>query len=208
MKLPEGKKERYQILGLIGMVVVLVLVLIVKLAIAPIRASWRKSREALAEQEAKTEKARKELERATVLKVDYDRLTAEIDKILAANVRRPILGQYLVGITETIDDAARQAGVTIEDTQEVGVRELPRSKKTTTPQAFKSLTAQVTGTGSYAQIQAFVRKLEDDNPMLCFTDIRISGQSDKPEAHRMTVRLEWPISAQPESSGDKKGTEP
>jgi Tfp pilus assembly protein PilN len=205
MKLPENKKERYQILGLIGVVAVLVLYAVAQIGISPLIVARRKLQTDLEKQQEKIEKAKRELQRATLLKVDYDNLTAEIDKIASANVRRPVLGQYLVGLTETIDTAARETGLKVEEPQDIGMRELPRSKKAATPPAFNAYAVQVSGEGSYARIQAFVDRLERDNPMLCVTDIRILGQQDKPEAHRVLLKIEWPIEAPPEPT---KGATP
>lgn len=212
MKLPESKKERIQVFVLIGIGALLALFAIVQLAVLPFMASRRALLTKAEEQGRKLEKAQKELQRAPGFKEQYDRVTIEIDKIVAANVLRPILGSYLVGVTETIENTARDSGLRVEEIQEVGVRELPRKKTDMTPRSFKSYAVQVTGEGSYDRLRAFLAKMEDDNPVLCVTEMRIVGRPEKPDQHRFSLRIEWPIEVpgdeqRPVSATEKKGGE-
>jgi hypothetical protein len=114
-------------------------------------------------------------------------------------------------VTETLENSARGVGITVDEIQEVGIRELPRGKTDKTAAAFKSYAVQTAGEGSYERIRAFLDKVETDNPYLCVTDIRITGRPDKPEQHRFSVRMEWPIEAEPVAPGvtaDGKGGTP
>lgn len=212
MKLPENRKERLQVFALIGIGVLLAISTITQLVVFPFLASRKKRNAALVEQTQKLEKARKELLQAPSVKEDYDKVSAELDRIVAASVLRSILGSYLVGVSETIENAARSAGLTTEEIQEVGIRDLPVKKGSSHPPAFKSYAVQTTAEGSYAQVLAFLNAIETRNPFLCVTEIRISGRQDKPEQHRITFRIEWPIHASPdttsEAPAEKKGGSP
>ena len=212
MKLPESKKERIQVFVLIGIGALLAIFAVAQLAVTPFLASRRDLLSKTEEQGGEMEKAKKELLHASVFKQEYDSVTVEIDRIVAANVLRPILGSYLVGVTETIENAAREAGLKVEEIQEVGVRELPRKKADTTPRSFKSYAVQATGEGSYDGVRAFIAKMESDNPFLCVTEMRLVGRPENPERHRFSLRIEWPIEIpgdeqHPGSTGEKKGGE-
>lgn len=211
MKLPENKKERIQVFGLIGLGVALLLFTLVQLLIVPFNARRQKWKIIQEELDRKMEKAKKELLYAPTVKVEYDVVSVEIDRIMASNVLRPILGSYLVGVTEMLENAAREVGLKLNEIQEVGIGELPRSKTDKTVDVFKSYAIQLSGEGSYEEVRAFLDKIETDNPFLCVTEIRIIGRPDKPEQHQLNVRVEWPIEAAPSESrgkGDSKGGNP
>lgn len=211
MKLPENKKERIQVFVLIGIGVALALFALIQVAVVPFNAARQKLQVVQAELDKRMEKARKELLHARMVKEEFDIVTADIDRIMATNVLRPILGSYLVGVTETIEQAARKAGIEVDEIQEVGIREIPRGAMDKTHEVFKSYAVQMSGEGAYEEVCAFLDKIETDNPFLCVTEIRITGRPDKPERHRLNVRVEWPIEAAPSESrgkGDGKGGNP
>lgn len=206
MKLPENRKERVQVFVLIGIGAALALYALVQLLVAPYTAARQKLNAVQGDLDRRLETARRELLYAPAVKEEYAAVTADIDRIMAANVLRPILGSYTVVVTETIETAARVAGIEVNEIQEVGTRELPSSKTSIQAvEAFKSYAVQVSGDGSYEQVRAFLDKIESDNPFLCVTEVRITGRSDKPEQHRVNIRVEWPIEA---ASADGKGGTP
>jgi hypothetical protein len=206
MKLPENRKERVQVFVLIGIGAALALYALVQLLVSPYTAARQKLNAVQEDLNRKIETARRVLLYAPAVKEEYESVTAEIEKTMASNVLRPVLGSYTVVVTETIETAARLAGIAVTEIQEVGTRELPRGKTAIkTAEAFKSYAVQVSGDGSYEQVRAFLDKIETDNPFLCVTEIRITGRSDKPEQHRVTIRVEWPIEA---TSADGKRGKP
>jgi len=194
MKLPENKKERLQVFVLIGIGVAAVLYAMTQLVVMPFFASKQELRSSLQTKKAKLEKAERELNFAPKIKTEFDSVTGELDTIIRAHVLRPILGSYLVGVSETLEMQARSCNIKLDEVQEIGVREPPRTgKKATVARAFKAYAVQVSVKASYEQTAAFLRKLEDMNPYLCVSDVRITGQPDSPETHRVTLRIEWPI---------------
>ncbi len=212
MKLPENKKERIQVFVLIGIGVALLLFTLIQLLVVPFNASRQKWKVIQGELEGKIGKANRELSYGRAVKAEYDVVSVEIDKIMASNVLRSILGSYLVGVTEMLESAAHGVGLNLNEIQEVGIRELPRSKTDKTVGVFKSYAVQLAGDGSFDQVRAFLDKIENDNPFLCVTEIRIVGRSDKPERHQLNVRVEWPIEAVPQegrgNGADGKGGNP
>lgn len=197
MKLPVNKKDRIQVFVLIGIGVVAVLYAVVQLAVLPFLASKQKLRDSLQTKKAKLEKAGRELNYAPSIKTEFDSVTGELDRIIANHVLRPILGSYLVGVTETLEGMARSCDIKVDEIQEIGVREPPRTgKKDTAARAFKSYAVQLSAKISYEQAATLIRKLEEMNPYVCVSELRITGQPDNPEQHRVTVRIEWPIEAE------------
>lgn len=197
MKLPENKKDRIQVFVLIGIGVVAVLYAITQLVVSPYLASKQKLRETLQQKKDKLEKAQRELNFAPNIKAEFDSVIAELDKLREAYILRPILGSYLVGVSETLEAQARALNIKMDEVSEIGIRELPRAgKKDVTVRNFKSYTVQVSAKVSYEQATSFITKLEELNPYLCISDIHIKGQTENPEQHQLIIRIEWPIEAE------------
>lgn len=200
MKLPENKRERVLVFIMIGMGVVLLCYAVFQLGILPVLEAKKKTEAELGDYQDKLAKARKELSFASQISAEYNAAAAQIEKISSENVLRPILGSYLVGVTETLERLAREVSLKVDDVQEVGMQSFPAKKKDGFPPAFRSYSVQAGGSGSYEQIFSFVKLVEERNPYVCVTEIRISGQGDNPERHRMSLRIEWPVEAPPEPS--------
>lgn len=192
MRLPTNKKERMQVLVLIGMGVVVVLVVLVQFGLMPLLESRNKLREDREELRARLDKARRELRASTQVQAEFDDVTARLESIAADYLLKPILGSYLVGATETVEARAREAGFPLEDVQERGIQAIRlRAKETST--RYSAYSVQVNGQGSYDQIVSFLTAIEASNPFVCVTEIKVMGQADAPERHRVTFRIEWPI---------------
>ncbi|MEI7880637.1 MAG: hypothetical protein WCI95_07150 [bacterium] len=193
MKLPDAKKDRMVFFALIGVVVIVVIFVAIQWGLIPVLGSKRALETSISERQDKLNKAKRELDYAPGIQKDYDDVTAQIEKIKKENVFRPILGSYLVGVSEQIESAARATGVKIEATREIGVVDIPFKPKDSSLKAFKLFAVQVSAYGSFQSITRFILQMEERNPFFDITDMTISGQPDKPEEQRLNVRMEWPI---------------
>ena len=198
MRLPATKKERIQVFVLIGIGLIAVIYALVQLTVSPFLASKQKLRDELLTKKTALEKAERELKFAPTIKEEFNSVATQMDRIIADNVLRPILGSYLVGVTEFLEQQARATNIRLDEVQEIGIREPPRPKNTgsAAPIYFKSYSVQVSARGSFEQVTAFIMKLSKLNRYLCVSDIRITGQSDTPESHRLNMQIEWPIEAE------------
>lgn len=193
MKLPESKKDRMVFFALIGVVTLVVIYVALQFGLLPVLDTKRKLQASLVERQDKLKKARRELDYAPGIQKEYDEVSARIETVKRDNVYRPILGSYLVGVSEQIESAARSAGVRIEETREIGVVDLPYKARDTSLKEFKLFAAQVNAYGSYQAITRFIQQMEARNPFFSITDITVSGLADQPEEQRLSVRMEWPI---------------
>lgn len=208
MKLPENKKERLQVFILIGVGVVAVLYAVMQLLITPFNTSKEKLRSTLQTTQDYLGKAERELKFAPTLKQEFESVSQELDQTIASNVLHAILGAYLVGVQTELETQARALNFKLDEVLEIGIRELPRpSKKGSTPAPvyFKSYSVQVSARASYEQASSFIKNLETVNPYLCVSDIRITGQADDPEHHRLNLKIEWPIEAEAEKGRSTTG---
>jgi hypothetical protein len=211
MKLPEGRKQRAQVFVLMGIGVVIVLSVLAQFILVPILDSRRKLAETREEYAARLEKAHRELKAAAQIQVEFDQVTGQLRAIASDYLLHPILGSYLVGVSEAMEPRARETGFVIEDVQERGVQALRlRAKETVGLRPYNAYSVQISGQGSYDEIKAFLKAVEDRNPYVCITELKISGQADNPARHRASLRIEWPIEVEnvlaPPAAG--KGTAP
>jgi len=205
MKLPANKKERAKILVLIGMGVIVLIIVLVQLVAIPILDSRRKLREDIEEYRTRVEKARRELRASKQIQAEFDAVSGKLKAIAEDYLLHPILGSYLVGVSEALDPQARESGFTIEDLQERGIQALRLRAKEASGRAYNAYSVQIVGQGSYDEIAAFLKSLEGRNPYVCVTELKISEQPDTPERHRVTLRIEWPIEAEPARTDAAKG---
>ncbi len=196
MKLPADKKERAKVLVLIGMGVIVLIIVLVQLVAVPILDSRRKLHEDRAEYRARLDKAWRELHASKQIQAEFDAVTGKLRAIADDYLLHPILGSYLVGVSEALDPQARETGFTIEDLQERGIQALRLRAKETSVRAYNAYSIQLVGQGSYDQIVAFLKSVEDRNPYVCITELKVTGQPDTPELHRVALRIEWPIEAE------------
>ena len=195
MNLPANPKERRLMIALIAVIAIVIVFVAVQWGLFPLLDYKRKLAVSLLESQEKIRKAKLELDYAPGIQRNFDEIVAQMDKIRTQNILHPILGSYLVGVSEQIEAVARAAGVRVEEIREVGVVSVPRKGKNDAQQTFKSFAVQVNGAGAFEVIGAFLKRMEDRNPFFCVSDIAITGQSDNPELQRFSVRMEWPIEA-------------
>jgi len=193
MKLPESIKDRMVFFALIGVVSIVVVFVVIQWGLFPLLASKQALESAIVERQDKLKKAKRELDYAPGIQKDYDDVTAQIEKIEKEYVFRPILGSYLVGVSEQIDAGALATGVRIESTREIGVVDILLKSKDSSLKAFKLFAVQVSASGSFQAITRFLMQMEERNPFFGITDMTISGQPDNPEEQLLSVRMEWPI---------------
>ncbi len=203
MKFAGLKKERVIFYSAVAGAVGVGLFVLMHWVILPLFESRATLEVKLEEQRVKLKKARRELDYLPGLQRNYYDVVGQLAKIRSENILRPILGSYLVGVTEQVESVARTTGVKIEDVREVGVAEMPRKEKGAAPSSFKVFAVLVYGQGSYESISHFLVQMEAAHPFLCVSDIGIVGQPENPEMQRVTLRMEFPV--EPATETAKEG---
>lgn len=197
MNLPQDRKQRIQVLVLIGMGVVVLLILLAQFALVPILDSRQKLTETREGYRERMDKAQRELKASAQIQSEFDEVMQQLKAIAADYLLHPILGSYLVGVTEAMEPHARATGFTIEDIQERGVQALRlRAKEITGLRPYNAYSFQISGQGSYAEIMAFLKSIEIKNPYVSITELKIVAQPDNPSRHRASLRIEWPIAVE------------
>lgn len=207
MKLPATKKERAQILVLLGIGGLAIFYALVQLAAKPLWSYRAKLVEERARIQEKMDKASQDLRKMALLERERDELAAELNTMSSNYVLQPILGSYFVAVNDSLERLARTQGIRLKTgaIKEVGLLEIPGKNKDRSPRIFRPYSLRLEGVATFAALCAFLERLEQDNPLLCVTEIQVTGQPEDPEHHRVSLRLEWPVRQEPEKAA---GPEP
>ncbi len=193
MKLPENKKERIQIFVLVGIGLSVLLYLGGSYAIKPL---LNKRTERLDKIEAlrdEIEMAERGARMVQASKTVNDETVSEILEISEASgyILKARLGNYLLGATEIIEAAARQARVELESVVASSTRDIPARENDPSP--FRLYAARVNAACGVHDFVRMVQHLEEGNPFIAITKLSIQGEAARPGTHTTTFDVEWPI---------------
>ncbi|MBN2302425.1 MAG: hypothetical protein JXN60_07920 [Lentisphaerae bacterium] len=198
MKLPEGKKERTQILILAGIVALVAIYAVVYFVAIPLSKSKKAKLAKIAELSGEIEKASRTIQGITR---DKDLNAETIRKILHmidTYVLTPRLGgNYQLSAEEVIERNLVKAKINIEkskhQTRALGTHKALKLTQIRESNAFATFTLALTMQCSYHNAMRFIRAIEDENPYVCVKNISISDLKDQIEEHSVALQIEWLI---------------
>ncbi|MDD5483586.1 MAG: hypothetical protein PHP98_08045 [Kiritimatiellae bacterium] len=183
------KRTQYIILGAIAGCAALFLLL--QFLILPSLASWK-------EMSAKTEEMRQELfEMRKVIQLRPE-VSLQIEsaktavKSLAANIPLPVLGNYLLGMEESIWNCTNGTDAVIVSIADNNVMELPPANKT-----FRLYRVRVqvqSGLDDYARL---VKNIHGVNPLCSISGINIAARENTPQVHEISFIVSWLVWSDP-----------
>lgn len=121
----------------------------------------------------------------------------ETDKYV---IRSTLGDNYLLGVTEKIEQMARTAGVTIDPPTQVGISDVPQSAQRPSKNILKLYTARVSLACGLSELVRFLRQIDTSSPYVCVSAISIAGQPESPETHRITIDIQWPSWAEKDTA--------
>jgi len=196
MKLPEDKKQRTQVLALIGIGAVVVVVLIFQMpmvGILPIIKAKKEKRAKIEQLIIDIGKANKEVEQEKKDKVEDINTLKKIRDNAANYVIVPELGNYEIPAANYIDAIAQKLDLKLEAKRQLG---LSADNGQT---FFRIFSLRVTLECSYEEAVKFVKEVENGNPLISVVNIAITGQSPpKQEKHMVSFDVQWPAWTDPE----------
>ena len=198
MKLPTNKKERIQILVLIGAGAVAVLYALVSLAILPMIASFKSSTLRLTEKRDRLELIDRALKQKERRQTEFDGVSNNIPMYSEKYVLRPKLGSYLIVVRENLESLASACGLQLEPAAEVGRSEVPGKNADGSKRSLLTYGVRVSATGGYNELLRFFRALERQNSMVCITELAVLPRASNPEAHTINATIQGPIWGEPE----------
>jgi hypothetical protein len=199
MKLPEGRKERTQVLVLILIGLVGMLFVIVQFGVLPLRASLTSKRERLQELRDKIDGA----DRFITQMSRHERRNADLIQQLANLSTNYFLqdevGNYLLPATAIVRRHAETAGIEEVEVGQIGFGIVPQPKDSREERPFKFYTVRATMQTPYANAIAFLDGLLAANPFVSVSGVQIAPQQGQPLAHSVVMDVQWPIWADKEA---------
>lgn len=191
MKLPTDRKERIKVLVLIALGILAALS-------ASIQGIMSLSRQKSAlTQKLQDVRYQIQTSKRDVMQADScrPRNAETIRQIVSTSdehVLHPILGNYRLGASETINRLAQASGVEIQSVQEVGIMDLPRAVDAKA--RFKAYTVRLTMDCSFFSLMEFLHRIEKVNPIINIATMTVVGSGDKtPQLQRIAMGMQWPI---------------
>ena len=192
MKLPANKAERIRIIVLGAVACLIFLILLTQFAVRPFFDRWGEIRASRGEIQEKIDKAEAELTKMRRNDAEFRALTTQLDHLSKEDVLQPVLGTYLLGVQERIENLASTCGVKVESVKETGIMEIP-GMRGPRERAVRSYGVQVSATAGYDALLRLMQALETSNPYVCISGLSIVAVTDTPERHRITFRIQWPV---------------
>lgn len=131
---------------------------------------------------------------------------AKLKSMVDSGVLVPLLGSLEMRAMAFVAPLASASGVAIVGDSVKSMAQRPiKDPKLLQGRVFVRQPVEFSGSGTYAQIVAFIQAVEEKLPMVTLSSLRIVSQSRTPEVHAMTVLLEWPISVEKKLEKDDEG---
>jgi hypothetical protein len=193
MKLPESKKERIQTIALIAIGIIFVIYVGGSYAVKPILKNRTERLRKIEKIKSDIEMVENVIRLVKMGRQVNNKVVAEIVQITETSnyVMKARLGNYLIGATEKIEKAAKDADVKIESITEAGILNIPSSSKDGNP--FQLYTVRVSIDGGIHDLVFLLKQIEASNPYLSISEIEITGNSSHADKHRIFFNVQWPI---------------
>lgn len=193
MKLPETKKERIQTIALIVIGIIFVIYVSGSYAIKPLLNKRTKQLNRIEDLRSKIEMVENVVKLVkSGTKVNTEIITEIVDLTETSNyVMKARLGNYLIGATEIIEEAAKQELISLESIRELNITDIPGLNKLSNP--FQLYSVRVSLECGMHDLVLLLRNIETSNPYLAISEISITGQLSKPGEHAVAFTVQWPI---------------
>jgi hypothetical protein len=194
MKLPAAKNERIKIYVLIAISSAGVLYALWSVVISSMIAQKRK----LVEQRTElTENVQKAERRIGLMRSEIAENLRALQSICDETDRyvlRSTLGDnYILGVTEKIEQLAKAAGVVIDPPTQAGISDVPQNAGRASRNVLRLYTARISMSGGLPDVIRLLRQIDASSPYVCVSALSIAGQPETPETHRVTMDVQWPI---------------
>ncbi len=203
MKLPDDKKERQKILGLIAAGVIAVCYVGYTYGIKPLLQKRQNAITKITELDGKLWQANLDIKQIPVYMQQNNEIIDGIIDISEnkLNVLHPNLGNFLLVAEGIIEKHAKNLKLTIKDVQKIAQpgKRLKKENTEIDPKAprFASYTVKVEMECGFLDLTKLIHAIEEENPYLCITSLAIIGQEENVTQHALSFEVQWPIWVNP-----------
>ena len=191
MKLSHLTKEQKQMVILGAIVGVITLVSAYSFVLQPLLRKWDRSRTAYEELTVELNDANKLLKSEMDMRQELVEKRESMRHIMSECIPDP--ENTLSWVTRHIYQYARKAGVDIRSVSAGSARTGPFSRDQDSKRTFSMYAVNIMVQCTYDDLMSFLREMETRNPYVCVSGLIISGQGNTPEAHNVSVELQWPV---------------
>ncbi len=196
MKLPDDKKERQQMLILMGIVAAAAIYAVVNFVLLPFISSQREIPEKL--EGVRDQLATGERTLAAVPRniEQYNVYVTNIRRTVDQYLLQPVLGSYILEAERIIEQHALAVGLTIDGFREDGIRDLPVARTRQGAGAgnrLRSYALIVNLRAGYDDMVRLIEAIEAGNPFVSVLELNLNHQPRTPQIHAVQFKVLWPI---------------
>jgi hypothetical protein len=184
-------KVKYIILAVIGLVAVIYALNVG--VFGPIKASKVKMASEISDLDGKIRKARVKVDRMATLKERNQKFHEEVYNISDKYVLKDQLGNYFIQVKEYISLVALDCDIKIADILEAGIDVYGKPVNRKSNNAFKMYNVRVNMVGGLHSLIKFLKYIENDNPYVVVSSLRIISNEATPVFHKISLNIIWPI---------------
>lgn len=200
------KKERIQLLVLIGMWAVGGLMVFYFVVLSPFLGQRGKAASELLDLESNIEKARVAAQTESKLREEHRVAMADLQHAMEQYIVPP--ESPLSWATEKVYAAARAVGVDIKAVTPTRVNDAAWDIQIKGGRFLRPYAVQIITECGYAQMVALVESLEKSNPYLCVSGLTVAGQDFNILRHQVSLIVEWPMWGRPPGLGQVEPAAP
>lgn len=218
MKLPQSKKERQQLLIVVGIVIVGIMYAVWTFVYQPILAKRSEAAVQTKALEDQIAGAEAQIRRIPMLERDLHNLVTNLLEISERQMLQAQLGNYLISAREILNRQARSLNILTVQIDEVGLVPMPRPKdkgrpkprpaeegsapaQAATPAApagpppatIQAYTVRVTTACGYHDLRRWIKLLEEEYAYAAINSIMITARPENAMEHQITFEVQWPV---------------
>lgn len=192
MQLPQDKKERQKMLGLIGLGIAGAVYGLWALVYQPIQAKRVMAMEQIAELENKLENAERQIRRIPQLERDLGVVLSNLLVRSETQLLEPRLGNYLLPVRELLGKHAAALEIDPPQIDEIGLVQVPKVANASASPTIQLYAVRVTASCGYEALRQWFLAVENENPLVGFGNVMITARSENPLHHQVTFEVHLP----------------
>lgn len=197
MKLPEDKKERTKVLGLMAIGVGATIYVLARYAVVPIIKANKENAERITAVRDILQKADAEVKLIHRDREANEQAMAEIKRVSDNHLLHPSMGiNYQIPASEVIDSIEKKCDFSL-GTPMATMGGLIPGTSLPANRDLKSFSMGVGVDCSFATFVRLIRAIKAENPYIVLSRVSVSAQAKTPEQHRAGFTMSWPIWSDP-----------
>jgi hypothetical protein len=220
VKLPQDKKTRQQVIGLMAVGIVAILYGVWMFIYQPVVEKRKDSIQKTGDLNTAIADAERQIARLPAMERDLMTITLELSELSERYMLHARLGNYLIPAREIINRHARALNIDNVQIDEIGLIAMPRPREgdrratsdrraarqpagtkappPPAPATMQAYAVRITVRSSFDDLRAWIKLMEEENPLLSISNLMITGRREDPLKHAVTFEVQWPAWVDPD----------